>query len=106
MPTKWIPCGAGFIQADVIRWKEAAWKNTKRNKGKGIVLGERTITAEVIRDEDGWLDLLIREYAILNEKPGRKVEHLSKGTEIRRKRTTIERGEKPRLARYGMGYVG
>ena len=94
---KWIPCGDGFIEADVVRWKESAWQQPKRKKDSAVNLGQRLITAEVIRDADGWVHLLIRAYAIASEKPGRKVELMQKGTEIRRKRTTIERGKPERL---------
>jgi len=96
MPTKWISCGAAFIDADVIRWKEAAWPRAKRKGGRAVKLGERMITAEVLRDDNGWVRLLIRDYAVLSETRGRSVEMLAKGTEIRRKRETIERGNPER----------
>src|ERR1700687_988145 len=94
---KWIPCGGGFIEADVIRWKEAVWRRSKRKRRRAVRLGDGRVTAEVIRDEDGWVDLLIRGYAVSDEIRGRKVEVLAKGTEIRRKRSTIERGKPERL---------
>ncbi len=94
---KWIRCGAGFMEADVIRWKEEVWRRPKRERGHAVNLGDRMVTAEVIRDEEGWVDLLIRAHTISHEKPGRKVEVLAKGTEIRRKRSTIERGKPERL---------
>jgi len=94
---KWIPCGSGFIEADVIRWKEDVWRRPKRKQGHAVNLGDRVVTAEVIRDEEGWIDLIIRGCAVSNEKPGRKVEVLAKDTEIRRKRSTIEQGKPERL---------
>lgn len=94
---RWIPCGDGFIEADVIRWKEKVWQRAKRKRSRAVNLGDRVVTAEVIRDEEGWVDLLIRMHTISNEKPGRKVEVLAKGTEIRRKRSTIEQGKPERL---------
>lgn len=95
---KWIPCGGGFVEADVIRWKESVWKRPKRGRGRAVNVGDRMVTAEVIRDEDGWVDLLVRGYAVVHEKTGRKVvEVLAKGTEIRRKRSTIELGNPERL---------
>ena len=95
---KWIPCGDGFIEADVIRWKESVWQRAKRKRGRAVNLGDRMVTAEVIRDEEGWVALVIRGYAVVNEKTGRKVvEVLAKGTEIRRKRSTIEQGKPERL---------
>jgi hypothetical protein len=95
---KWIPCGSGFIEADVIRWKEDVWRRPKRKQGHAVNLGDRMVTAEVIRDEEGWVDLLIRAHTISHEKPGRKIEEvLAKGTEIRRRRSTIEGGKPERL---------
>jgi hypothetical protein len=93
MPTKWISCGAGFIEADLIRWKETEWRKAKRKKGRDVILGERLVTAQVTEDTDGWVRLLILECKVVSEKPGHKVEVLAKGIEKRRKRTTIERGK-------------
>src|SRR5438132_3251150 len=96
MTAKWIPCGNGFIEADVVRWKEGDWK---RRGSRKIHLGDRLVIAEVLR-EDGeeWVYLLVRRCEMVSEKTGRKVALLPKGEEIRRKRTTIERGKAERLA--------
>jgi hypothetical protein len=32
--TKWIPCGNGFIEADVIRWKESVWEKRSRRRNR------------------------------------------------------------------------
>jgi hypothetical protein len=95
---KWIPCGAGFIEADVIRWKEGVWKKARRAGSRAVNIGERLVTAEVLHDKEGWVRLLIRAQGVLSEKTGRRVlEVLPKGAEIRRKRATIERGKPERL---------
>jgi hypothetical protein len=96
MPTKWISCGAGFIEADLIRWAETEWRKAKSKKGRDTVLGERLVTAQVKEDTDGWVRLLILDCKVVSEKPGRKVDVLAKGIEKRRKRTTIERGKPER----------
>ena len=31
MPT-WVPCGSGFIEADVVRWKEGVWERRGHSK--------------------------------------------------------------------------
>ena len=59
--------------------------------------GERMVVAEVIRDADGWVELLVRECAIVSEKPGWLLKPLPKNVQARRRRTTIERGNPERL---------
>ena len=96
--TNWIPCGSAFIEADVIRWKEAAWEHRRRRRGRAVNAGERQVVAEVIRDDkDGWLSLLVRDSSVLSEKKGWLLQPLSKNIEVRRRRRTIERGNPERL---------
>ncbi len=96
--TNWVPCGGGFIEADVIRWKEAAWEQRKRRRGRAVNAGERIVVAEVIRDHgDGWLELLIRDSTVLSEKKGWVLSPLPKDAQVRRRRRTIERGNPERL---------
>ena len=97
--TEWIPCGSGFIEADVIRWKEGVWERRGRSKkSRAVNVGDRMVIAEVIReDAEGWVDLLIRGGGVSSEKPGRKVAALAKDQPVRRKRRTIERGKPERL---------
>ena len=71
--TKWIPCGNGFIEADVIRWKENVWEKPSRSRtARAVNAGERMVTAEVIRDKDGWVDLLLRACTCKSDKRGFK----------------------------------
>ena len=98
--TKWIPCGNGFIAADVVRWKESVWeKRSRRRNARVVNVGEPVVTAEVLReDAAGWVHLVPRACIMSSEKlPGRKVPVLPKGENIRRKRRTIERGKPERL---------
>ncbi len=94
---KWVPCGSGFIEADVIRWKESVWEKRQRLRGRAVNAGERMVTAEVLRDADGWVELLVRESTIVSEKPGWLLKPLLKNVEVRRRRRTIERGNPERL---------
>ena len=32
MTAEWIPCGSGFIAADVIRWNEGVWQRLRRRR--------------------------------------------------------------------------
>lgn len=99
--TEWIPCGDGFIEADVIRWKEGVWERRgPRQGGRAIKIGDRLVIAEVLREaeEKGWVYLLCRGCEVVSVKMGRKVALVKKGEELRRKRTTIARGRPGRLA--------
>ncbi len=94
--TKWIPCGNGFIEADVIRWKEGSWEK-RSHSAHAVNAGERMVVAEVISDEDGWVDLLVRGCTIVSEKSGWLLKPLPTNLAVRRRRQTIERGNPERL---------
>ncbi|MBK9131248.1 MAG: hypothetical protein IPM20_06370 [Gammaproteobacteria bacterium] len=99
--TEWIPVGAAFIQADVIRCKESIWDQRRTRKGRAFRLGERLVIAEVLSEEDekGWVWLLVVGCEVLSEKPSRRPRKLvlDKGSKIKRKRTTLARGNIERL---------
>jgi hypothetical protein len=45
---KWISYGNGFIEADVVRWKESVWvKRSRRRKAHFVNVGDRMVTDEV-----------------------------------------------------------
>ncbi len=94
----WIPCEDGFIEADVIRWKESAWERWGPRSARAVNIGDRWVTAEVLREEEGWVYLLVRGCKVVTEKTARKVKVLKKGSETKRKRKTIMRGKPERLA--------
>jgi len=98
---EWIPIGGDFIEADVIRWTEGVYRNRRRKKSKPMRIGERLVMAEVLRDEAGWVNLLVRGCEVLSASFGRDIRDvpgLPKNTEIKRKRKTIVRGKPERLA--------
>ena len=97
----WIPVGDGFIEADVIRWKEPVFKN--RRRGQPARVGDRLVAAEVVReaDEDGWVYLLVRQSAVVSVKTSWQLSDVllpALGTETRRRLRTIVRGNPERLA--------
>lgn len=97
----WIPVGDGFIEADVIRWKETVFKNWRR--GQPARVGDRLVAAEVLReaDEDGWVYLLVRHSEVLSVKTSWQLSDVllpATGTETRRRLRTIVRGNPERLA--------
>jgi len=97
MAAEWVPCGGGFVEADVIRWNEGVWQKPRRRRGRAVNIGDRVVIAEVVRDEGGWVDLLVRGCSVASEKFGCKVLPLAKNAPVRRKRHTIEKGKPERL---------
>lgn len=98
----WIPITDGFIEADVIRWTESVFQRSrgKTKRRKFLRIGERQITAEVLREIEngGRICLLVRACRItVNEIVGRHVDTLKAGTEIRRAKKTILQGKPERL---------
>lgn len=97
MAAKWVPCGDGFIETDVIRWTDGVWQHPLRGKaGRAVNIGAREITAEVLADQDGWLHLVVRACTVTSEKPGHSIPVLEAGQELRRKRQTIEKARPER----------
>jgi hypothetical protein len=65
---EWISCDRGFIQADVVKWREGDMgKARPYNKGKVVRDGDRLMIAEVLQesDDEGWCLLLVRGCVIL-----------------------------------------
>ena len=45
MVAEWVPCGSGFIEADVIRWSETVWQKSRRKRGRAVNIGDRLVIA-------------------------------------------------------------
>jgi hypothetical protein len=95
----WIPCGADFIEADVVRWKEPVWKPKGRRNSRSQKIGERQVTAQVLKvTPDGWVQLLVKRCVTTNAPTWLKtIPPLKQGGEVRRQRKTIGRGAPERL---------
>lgn len=93
---EWLACGKKFIEADVIRWKEAIWKPKARRPTK---IGERLVTAEVIkREAGGWVRLKVNQCETVNGEDWHwKIPELKAGAVIRRSIETIGKGRAARL---------
>ena len=96
----WISVGDGFIEADVIRWKEPVFKN--RRRGEPARVGVRQVSAEVLREanRDGWVHLLVRRSEVLSVRTGWRLWDVvlpPKDEETWRRLGTILRGDPERL---------
>lgn len=96
---QWIPCGAAFIEADVIRWTEPVWKPKAREKSRAGKIGVRQITARVVEvTREGWVRLIVKQCVTTNAPDWWKpIPDLEQGREVRRHRRAIERGSVERL---------
>lgn len=98
---EWIDCGDDFMPADVIRWRESVWEKRGRKRGKNAVrLGDRLVVAEVIQEDGktGLVTLLVRASSVLSDNSGRgKVQPLSVGETVQRKRETLRKGASARM---------
>ena len=65
---EWVSAADGFIEADVIRWKEGVFKPRRSRKGRSVRIGEQLVTAEVLRESDvkGFVPLLVRGCEIID----------------------------------------
>lgn len=97
--SEWIACAKDFIEADVIRWKEAVWKPKARKNSRAVRIGERTITAQVLKvTPDGWIVLVVKRCETINaETWWRTIPALKAGRELRRRPATLARGRVERL---------
>lgn len=98
--TEWVAVGGGFIQADVIRWKEGVFER-RGPRGRRVVLaGDRMMTAEVLKeaDRDGWVFLVVVSCKVGTSRIHRReLIPIKAGTEIKRAYKTIVKGKPERL---------
>lgn len=99
--TEWVAVGGGFIQADVIRWKEGVWERRgPRGRQRSVLAGDQVMTAEVLQeaDRDGWVLLKVVGCAVgVSRIHRRELIPVKAGTQIRRAYKTIVRGHPERL---------
>lgn len=101
--SRWLPCGEAFIVGDIIRWREAVWKEKRSARGKSRVIGERLVTAEVLRCEDsGWIELTLMQCETTRSEDWLKAlpPDIKPGEHLRRRRGPIGKG---RAERYQWG---
>lgn len=88
----WTPCPSPVV-ADVIRWKEPIWAAPNKKRGKPDQIGEQILTAEVKALGDS-LQLRVRTVETLSLDAGATAPPgVKAGDNVRRKKSTLERGE-------------
>jgi hypothetical protein len=100
MMTEWVAVGGGFIEADVIRWKEGVFERRGHRGRRVVKAGDQVMTAEVLKEADrnGWVHLLVRDCKVgVSRILKRALIPVKAGTEIRRAYKTIVKGKPERL---------
>lgn len=95
----WIPIGE-FTEADVIRWREGIYRPRKEGKGNSERLGQRLVTAELLKKGDDWFHLRVCACELISFRGGRLPEglfRLREGTTTKRKPRTIMNGSPERM---------
>lgn len=88
----WTPCANPAV-ADIIRWKEPVWAEPNKKRGKPDQIGEQLLTAEVKAVGD-YLELHVRAVEVLSLDEGKKdTAKVKAGDHVKRKKSTIERGD-------------
>jgi hypothetical protein len=88
----WIPCPSPRL-ADVIRWTEPVWAPPTKKRGKPDAIGEQAVTAEVKAVGEVY-ELAVLEVEVLALDVEAAPEGgVKPGDTIRRKKSTLERGE-------------
>jgi hypothetical protein len=95
---KWISCRGNVIAGDVVRWIEPIWKEKGKGKQKLVKIGVRHMTAAVTRLESrDWVHLSVLKCVIKDIQQAKPLEPLRNGEAVKRKRSTLERGDAERL---------
>lgn len=96
---KWVNCGNKYIVADVIRWRETIWKPRVTKRARPRKIGDRLLTAEVLRrDASGWVQLkVVRSETTPADDWLRPIRELEVNAVVRRQAGTIQRGRPSRL---------
>ena len=96
---KWIACGGNVIDGDVVCWPEPIWKEKGKRKKTLVKIGIRLMTASVTGLEGKvWVHLSVLECVIKDIQQAKPLTPLRKGERLKRKRSTLARGEAQRLA--------
>lgn len=66
-----ITCGGGFIPADVIRWRELAWREVRWGPAQAVNTGEQMVVAAVLEVNGEWVELMVRGCTVEKGKPER-----------------------------------
>lgn len=90
----WISCEDRFIESDVLRWVESVFEERRK---KLVRVAKLRVTAQFDRVDGDYIVLTVGVVEVLEDRSGgRKALKFKVGDEIRRKRSTVEKGRPER----------
>lgn len=87
-PQEWIPCPNPQV-GDTLKWNEPLWAEPNKPRGKPDKIGEQEIVAQLISMQD------VLEFTVISVEKissGDAQIKVQKNDNIRRKKSTIEKG--------------
>lgn len=95
---RWIDCGGDLGIGDVVRWTEKVWYKPRRGRSsKAMGVAEQVVTAQVQKWHGDWIYLEVMRCLSGESWYALGIEPLKGGDIIKRKRSTIARGDAQKL---------
>jgi|AntRauTorcE11897_2_1112592.scaffolds.fasta_scaffold06140_4 hypothetical protein len=98
--TVWIDAAGDITEGDVIRWSEPIWSDKKTGRGKDkkyFIRGKQQVIGQVIEASPDLLTIKIIEALVTETNSGRPVYPHKPETIIKKKQTTLTKGNVERL---------
>ncbi len=92
----WKQSGDGFLESDVLKWKEAMWAPKRRRKQRHP-WGEQEVTGEVTAIDGDFVSLKVLKAEITKSNVAADLKPHKVGAVIRKKRATLMKGKPKRL---------
>jgi hypothetical protein len=94
----WEKADTAFIESDVVAWTESIWPpHSPRRRKKSRPWGKQKVTAQVTAIDGDYLTLAVLKAEILENTIGSKLKPHKVGSLIKKKHSTLLRGEPERL---------
>jgi hypothetical protein len=92
----WKQSGDGFVESDVLKWKEALWAPKRRRKQRHP-WGEQEVTGQITAIDGDYISLKVMKAEITKSNVAADLKPHKVGAIIRKKRSTLLRGSTERL---------
>ena len=94
----WKQSGDGFVESDVLKWKDALWAHKRRRKQRHPC-GEQEVTGQITAIDGDYVSLKVMKAEITKSNVAADLKPHKVGAVIRKKRQTLLRGHPERLLR-------
>ena len=96
----WLPVIGRIIEGDVLRWTQVIWSDQKQGRGKDkkhVIRGKQQVTAQITDIDNDFITLKVIEAEITETNSGRPLYPHKPEEIIRKKQSTLTRGNLERL---------